>query len=208
MFTLQAGKQHAVAGTLDGKCCAANRGSQANEAEFIVPAVAGCLAAGAHPGSYNGQDAYNDMLIPAKGADSDTKPGHLLPVAIRTAQTSSNGCGIDESGTSYTMDGSQGQAVAVPVAFEPRFVRTTGGQPTTGPHPCLRSDANSGDGKPCVATAMQVRRLTPTECERLQGFPDGWTEGFSDSTRYKMLGNAVAVPCAEWIARRLIKEQQ
>lgn len=48
-----------------------------------------------------------------------------------------------------------------------------------------------------------VRRLTPTECERLQGFPRGWTEGFSDSVRYRMLGNAVAVPCAYWIAKRI-----
>lgn len=53
---------------------------------------------------------------------------------------------------------------------------------------------------------MAVRRLTPTECERLQGFPDGWTEGFSDSVRYQMLGNAVAVPVVEWIARRLINQ--
>ena len=50
---------------------------------------------------------------------------------------------------------------------------------------------------------MQVRRLTPTECERLQGFPDGWTAGFSDSTRYKMLGNALCVNVAEWIAKRM-----
>ena len=49
-----------------------------------------------------------------------------------------------------------------------------------------------------------VRRLTPTECERLQGFPDGWTEGQSDAQRYKQLGNAVAVPVAEWIGRRII----
>jgi DNA (cytosine-5)-methyltransferase 1 len=54
--------------------------------------------------------------------------------------------------------------------------------------------------------SMAVRRLTPTECERLQGFPDGWTAGFSDSTRYRMLGNAVCVCVAEWIARRLAKE--
>lgn len=49
-----------------------------------------------------------------------------------------------------------------------------------------------------------VRRLTPTECERLQGFPDGWTDGQSDAQRYKQLGNAVAVPVAEWIGRRII----
>lgn len=48
-----------------------------------------------------------------------------------------------------------------------------------------------------------VRRLTPLECERLQGFPDGWTDGFADSVRYRMLGNAVAVPVAEWIAKRI-----
>jgi site-specific DNA-cytosine methylase len=48
-----------------------------------------------------------------------------------------------------------------------------------------------------------VRRLTPLECERLQGFPDGWTEGHADSHRYRMLGNAVAVPVVEWILRRI-----
>lgn len=52
---------------------------------------------------------------------------------------------------------------------------------------------------------MLVRRLTPTECEKLQGFPPGWTdvEGASDSQRYRQLGNAVAVPVVTWIARRI-----
>ena len=59
-----------------------------------------------------------------------------------------------------------------------------------------------------------VRRLTPTECERLQGFPDGWTTHRiddngtlteqKDSNRYKQMGNAVAVPVAYWIAQRLV----
>ena len=49
-----------------------------------------------------------------------------------------------------------------------------------------------------------VRRLTPTECERLQGFPDGWTEGQADSNRYKQMGNAVAVPVVEWIIERMV----
>lgn len=51
-----------------------------------------------------------------------------------------------------------------------------------------------------------VRRLTPLECERLQGFPDGWTEGQADSNRYKQMGNAVAVPVVEWIIGRMIEE--
>lgn len=60
-----------------------------------------------------------------------------------------------------------------------------------------------------------VRRLTPTECERLQGFPDEWTaQRFdfkknevvdqADSNRYKQMGNAVAVPCVDWIVARLV----
>jgi len=49
-----------------------------------------------------------------------------------------------------------------------------------------------------------VRRLTPLECERLQGFPDGWTKNESDSARYRMIGNAVCVNVAEWIGRRIV----
>jgi DNA (cytosine-5)-methyltransferase 1 len=52
-------------------------------------------------------------------------------------------------------------------------------------------------------TATSTVRLTPTECERLQGFPDGWTDGQADSHRYKQMGNAVAVPVVEWIINRL-----
>ena len=55
-----------------------------------------------------------------------------------------------------------------------------------------------------VATSTNVRRLTPIECERLQGFPDDWTAGQSDSTRYKQMGNAVAVPVVEWIVQNIV----
>lgn len=54
-----------------------------------------------------------------------------------------------------------------------------------------------------VADMGVVRRLTPLECERLQGFPDNWTEGQSDTQRYKQLGNAVTVNVAEWIANQI-----
>lgn len=54
-----------------------------------------------------------------------------------------------------------------------------------------------------VMERMRIRRLTPLECERLQGFPDGWTEGFSDTQRYKMMGNAVTVNVIKAIAERL-----
>jgi len=48
-----------------------------------------------------------------------------------------------------------------------------------------------------------VRRLTPVECERLQGFPDDWTAEQADSNRYKQMGNAVTVNVARWIGSRL-----
>ena len=51
-----------------------------------------------------------------------------------------------------------------------------------------------------------VRRLTPVECERLQGFPDNWTSGQADSNRYKQMGNAVAVPVVDWIISRMVAE--
>ena len=58
---------------------------------------------------------------------------------------------------------------------------------------------------PAVATEMNVRRLTPMECSRLQGFPDDWNEGLADSHRYKQAGNAVTVPVAQWLGRQLME---
>jgi DNA (cytosine-5)-methyltransferase 1 len=54
-------------------------------------------------------------------------------------------------------------------------------------------------------TAMQVRRLTPVECERLQGFPDNYTNipKAADGPRYKALGNSMAVPVMRWIGKRI-----
>ena len=51
----------------------------------------------------------------------------------------------------------------------------------------------------------RIRRLTPTECERLQGFPDGYTEGFSDTQRYKTLGNAVTVNVVTSLINKMFK---
>jgi DNA (cytosine-5)-methyltransferase 1 len=59
-----------------------------------------------------------------------------------------------------------------------------------------------------AAGAFGVRRLTPTECARLQGFPDDWGAGQSDSSQYRQYGNAVCVNVAEWIARRIAAAQQ
>jgi DNA (cytosine-5)-methyltransferase 1 len=63
------------------------------------------------------------------------------------------------------------------------------------------SEDGGGRGTPVVTQGQQqVRRLTPRECERLQGFPDDWTAGQADSHRYKQLGNAVTVNVAHYVA--------
>lgn len=99
-----------------------------SESVKIYPTITGALCANSHPGSYTGQDAFNDMLPVIK---------------------------VDKPERKYI-----------------------------------------------------IRRLTPTECARLQGFPDWWTDGAdgSDSNIYKMWGNGIALPCAADVIGRLAKE--
>jgi len=66
------------------------------------------------------------------------------------------------------------------------------------------SGGKPGQGYPAVMTGTIVRRLSPVECERVQGYPDDWTASQADSQRYKQLGNSVAVPVFEWVGRRLV----
>ncbi|HHQ4895134.1 TPA: DNA (cytosine-5-)-methyltransferase [Aeromonas veronii] len=99
----------------------------------------------------------------------------------------------------------------VPVAFSSK---DCGGDASEDISPTLRacghadSHANAG-APPAVATAMAVRRLTPVECERLQGFPDGHTDvpyrgkPAADGPRYKAIGNSMAVPCMAFIGQRI-----
>ena len=77
--------------------------------------------------------------------------------------------------------------------------------------PIISSSLNSGAGGLGAKTGLyqtsktDVRRLTPTECERLQGFPDGYTEGVSDTQRYKTLGNAVTVNVVTALINKMFK---
>jgi len=95
------------------------------------------------------------------------------------------------------------------MAFESRFARNDRGAPSDIASPLKAESGRTGkgDGATMAAGPFGVRRLTPTECERLQGIPDGWTDvnGMSDSARYRMLGNAVARVCAEWLGQRIME---
>lgn len=146
--------------------------------EFI-PAVAGCL-----------------QERDAKGADSDTKPGHMVPVAFGGDVARTLAARHDSSPCA-----DRGMDIVAVKAAQVQWA-SGGGKVHNPTAQALRSGAEHN--YQFAQVGMQVRRLTPTECERLQGFPDNWTAGFSDSTRYKMLGNAVCVNVSEWIARRLM----
>jgi DNA (cytosine-5)-methyltransferase 1 len=137
--------------------------------------------------------------------------GNPLPAiaySIRLANTSSNGWGIQEEVT-HTLDCTAGPAIA----FDTTQATSPSNYSNPKPgDPCQPLAA--GAHSPAVATQQAVRRLTPTECERLQGFPDDHTlipwrnkpaDQCPDGPRYKALGNSMAVPVMRWIGERIHK---
>ena len=73
----------------------------------------------------------------------------------------------------------------------------------------LRTNYSNGfSNETYTEQGAKIRRLTPTECERLMGLPDGWTEGVSDTQRYKMAGNGIVIPIVKNIISKLIYEQK
>ena len=118
------------------------------------------------------------------------------------------------SGTQYASTEEMSPALSVKhttaVAFQTRIARNGRGQPSEIVPALNGADAGeTSDMRPCVATGSAVRRLTPRECERLQGFPDDYTlityrgKPAADGPRYKALGNSMAVPVMRWIGERI-----
>jgi len=94
------------------------------------------------------------------------------------------------------------------VAFQPRIALNGRGDmgDAVNALQAQSGQTGKGDAAPCVATGYAVRRLTPRECERLQGFPDDYTllPGHkADGPRYKALGNSMATPVIRWIGERI-----
>jgi site-specific DNA-cytosine methylase len=115
----------------------------------------------------------------------------------RTGDNGADGAGVQRD-VSYTLDVREPHAVC--------FENYRHGEFREGLGPLRASGGiKSGDSGNAVCTAHTVRRLTPVECERLQGFPDFWTakgadgKTISDSKRYAAIGNSVAIPCVEYI---------
>ena len=133
----------------------ARMGTGGNQIPLTYQTVTGTLSPGAHAGSYNGQDAHNDMLVCVVAPD------------VAHARRAKASCACREDAETYLVQN------------------------------------------------MVVRRLTPMECERLQGYPDGWTDigewmdskgkrhKDADSPRYKALGNSIALPFWGFLAKRI-----
>ncbi|WP_415922938.1 DNA cytosine methyltransferase [Stutzerimonas kunmingensis] len=126
--------------------------------------------------------------------------------SVRTANTSSNGWGVQREVT-HTLDQAQGLAVAFDTTQITSAANYSSPKPGDPCHPLA-----AGAHAPAIASSMSVRRLTPRECERLQGFPDDYTlipwrnraaDECPDGPRYKALGNSMAVPVMAWIGRRI-----
>lgn len=170
----------------------ARMGTDGNQIPLTYQKTTGTLSPGAHAGSYNGQDAYNDMLV----VSSEISP------ALRA-----------KANDPYRTD------MAAYVASVDCRNFTEGGE-INGTLQAKESGGQSLNLNNTVRQNMVVRRLTPLECERLQGFPDGWTDigdwvktdkrgrkikvkGSADSPRYKALGNSIALPPWKWLLKRL-----
>jgi DNA (cytosine-5)-methyltransferase 1 len=142
------------------------------------------------------EDSVMQTVIQRWGTGGGNVPA-IFPIDdAREVEKHQNGTGIGDDGApAYTLDRLQAPAVAYGLDEEQNGARELFGT--------LKARTEGGGFEGTVAKGSVVRRLTPTECERLQGFPDGWTDGQADSHRYKQMGNAVAVPVVQWIIERM-----
>lgn len=117
----------------------------------------------------------------------------------RDVKNGGNGMDVDDTGLCYTLTKTDIHAVV--------YRTNAAGQVTDQGDVAACLNAFTDPTAQFIQQKMMVRRLLPVECERLQGFPDGYTDvpGTSDSARYRALGNSWAVPVVRWIGRRIDK---
>ena len=161
-------------------------------------------------GRKTGQDTAL-CLTTGTGCRYDPETETLIPVALaentigRQPMNGGNGDGYTVGGPMYTLNATGVHGVAHPAhAFKIRGGCEGGGKGYLGTDEKVFTLSTTQDQQ--IMHGMAVRRLTPTECERLQGFPDGYTDIMPetpDGPRYKALGNSMAVPVMRWIGSRI-----
>ena len=189
--------------------------------------VSGTVNAGAHPGSYNGQDAYNDMLVIdesskhgqwATAQHGDGRTGESSGLYARCPSNPHRGGTeqVDElkDQIAGTLDASYYKGCGERQGIERDVVcmsdrKGHNGITEDGTATTLTAQEKE---RPVVGTSI-VRRLTPRECERLQGMPDDWSRWgvnekgevyeLPDSARYRLQGNGIATPFWKWLLERI-----
>ena len=176
------------------------------QAGHLIPAVANTLTASMAKGVDSTLDRQTVIACltkqddPAPVADITptllTQEGSLSVLSVHTTQVPIHAEGVmhalsaKESGAVLAVhENSRAELNTSDVAYS--LTASQGGKP--------------GQAFPAAMQDARVRKLMPVECERLQGFPDGWADVLSDTRRYRALGNAVTVNVAEWLGRRIIK---
>lgn len=210
----------------------------------IVPPIpiqdkTGTLSPGAHAGSYNGQDAYNDMLVrcrvfdargngngkivPTITGDHESRITDYTAIAIErhtfNEQSFSHYKEGEKCSTLKAKAGNIGNGSELLIAEKTSVAVDVYNGAVTGDKTATLTCKNDGSSSgPLVAEKTIrwiIRRLTPVECERLQGYPDGWTDigdwtdskgkkhKYADSPRYKALGNSIALPQWFWLVQKM-----
>ncbi len=189
-------------------------------AGYAVPGVAGSLDTECGGGKLTHQSAANGHIVPVAYIDTmptmrsggsnasashgqvsgDTRDEYIVPCFWNGEQITQTLDAVLHKGQTMP-EKNRFPAVLMPVAVDV-YNQTIDGDIAATLNAQSGAPNHSG---PKVLQAMQVRRLTVTECERLQGFPDDYTNipGAKDAPRYKALGNSMAVPCMRWIGERI-----
>jgi DNA (cytosine-5)-methyltransferase 1 len=202
-YTLNTSEVHAVAGTLAASGAGMARpAGQANEADFLIPTTAAVDVRGLKLG--------NEISGTLQSKNTGGWSLNYINPVLTTIDTTGHqgdrvvmpdGVWPTLSAESCNNGGGANALAFAPIAYNyQRFGEYK--QNDTGS--TLRAQA--GGMAYDLIDQLAVRRLTPIECERLQGFPDNWTlvNNAADGVRYRQLGNAIAVPVAYWIGKRIM----
>lgn len=171
------------------------------ESETLIPTIGGGFDV-ADPLKTRGGNHAGHADSHQNGGGHQAVAGYLSARAIRNSD-SANELGIKDGDVHDSLQGDGPGAVAFDLAQITS--KTNRSRAESG----LPASTLNAESQMHVATVMQVRRLTPLECERLQGFPDGWTDipyngkPAKDGPRYKALGNSMAVNCMRWLGERI-----
>lgn len=193
--------------------------------------ITGTLRAAEHghqPIVFDARGNGDGDVVPTITGDHESRITDYTALAVERKPTASYGIGNgqahayaskEKSGTLDTMHDAQAVAIEYSDCLTPWDNQARRVYGESGTFPALASREKAGQNQQSVLTETKtrwiVRRLTPTECERLQGYPDGWTaigewidtkgkkHKQADSPRYKALGNSIALPQWFWIAQKM-----